>query len=252
MFFILSKVLFFLLIPFWWIVILLIWRWVSKDQRTKKRLLTITIIILILFTNPFLYRSMVMLWQPPLKNLSANQKFDAGIILGGLAGYDKNGVGHFGGGADRFIQTANLYHRGIIKKIIVSGGTGKLSQDEPPEAPFLREEFILNGVHDSDIVIESRSRNTSENGIFSKRISDSLGLRPPFVLITSASHMRRSVSVFKKVGFDCIPFPCDYKVTPQKFSMDNMIIPNISLLREWAELLKEMVGLCIYKIAGKA
>lgn len=252
MFFILSKILFFLLVPFWWVVILLTWRLLSKNQKTKKRLLVLAIIILVIFTNPFLYRITIMFWQPDPKQLSADQKFDAGIILGGLSGYDKNGMGHFGGNADRFIQTANLYHRGIIKKIIVSGGTGKLSQNEPPEAPFLRQEFIFNGIPDSNIIIENRSRNTSENAIFSKRISDSLGLKPSFVLITSAMHMRRSASVFKKVGFDCISFPCDYKVTPQKISLDGTIIPNVALLMHWSDPLKEMVGLCVYKLTGKA
>jgi uncharacterized SAM-binding protein YcdF (DUF218 family) len=252
MFFVLSKILFFLLMPFWWIVILLTWRFFSKNQRTKKRLLILSIVIAVLFTNPFLYRTAVILWQPPQTKLSANQKFDAGIILGGLAGYDKNDIGHFGANADRFIQTANLYHRGIIKKIIVSGGTGKLSQNEPPEAIFLREEFIYNGVHDSDIIIENKSRNTSENAIFSKRISDSLSLKPPFVLVTSASHMKRSVSVFKKVGFDCIPYPCDYKITAQKFSFEYTVVPNIALLNYWSDFLKEIVGLFVYRLTGKA
>jgi uncharacterized SAM-binding protein YcdF (DUF218 family) len=252
MFFILSKVLLFLLAPFWWIIILLVWRLLSKNQRTKKRLLVISIIILVVFTNPFLYRSVVMLWQPQQTTLYANQKFDAGIMLGGLARYDKQQIGHFNINADRFIQTANLYHRGIIKKIIVSGGNGTLSRDEPPEATFLRQELIYNGIPDADIIIENKSRNTSENAIFSKRISDSVGLKPPFVLVTSAMHMRRSVSVFRKEGFNCIPFPCDYKITSQKISLDDTIMPDIALLRIWSDQLKEMVGLCVYRLTGKA
>jgi hypothetical protein len=43
-----------------------------------------------------------------------------------LAGYDKYNQGHFGENADRFIQTANLYHRASSKKIIISGGNGTL------------------------------------------------------------------------------------------------------------------------------
>ncbi len=252
MFFIFSKILFFLLVPFWWIIILLIWRWLSKNQKTKKRISVLIIVILIVFTNPFLYRSLIMLWQPAPIELSANQKFDAGIVLGGLSGYDKNGRGHFNNSADRFIQIANLYHKGLIKKIIVSGGTGLLSQDGPPESVFLRTEFINNGINDSDIIIESRSRNTFENAVFSKRISDSLHLKPPFVLVTSALHMKRSVSVFKKAGFDCVAYPGDYKVTPENFSLEDTIVPNIALLSFWGDFLKEMVGLCVYRLTGKA
>jgi uncharacterized SAM-binding protein YcdF (DUF218 family) len=252
MFFIFSKILYFLIVPFWWIVILLMWRWLSKNPKLKKRLLVISIAILILFTNPFLFRTVSLWWQPEPVELPIGKTYEAGIILGGLAGYDKNDRGHFGPSADRFIQTANLYHQGIIKKIIVSGGTGKLSQDEPAESLFLHTQFIANNIPDSVIIIESRSKNTYENAIFSKQIADSLHLQPPFILVTSGLHMKRSASVFKKAKFDCIVFPCDYKVTSQKFNLEDTIIPDISLLKIWGALIKEIVGLGVYRLTGKA
>lgn len=252
MFFILSKILYFLLVPFWWIVILYIWMKFSKSPRVKKRLLAIIIFIAVIFTNPFIYKTMVSQWQPEPAKLPANKSYEAGIILGGMAGYDKYGQGYFGNNADRFIQTANLYHQGIIKKIIISGGTGKLSQDEPAESVFLRKEFIANNVKDSDIIIETRSRNTFENAVFSKEIIDSLHLNPPFVLITSALHMKRSASVFKKAGYDFMAFPCDYKVNPSDFSIDDYIVPYIGLLNDWSLFIKEVVGLYVYKLTGKA
>ena len=252
MFFILSKVLFFLLVPFWWLMILYIWMKLSKSPKVKKRLLASIIIILIIFTNPLFYRSMVGLWQPEPVSLPTGKTYEAGIVLGGMSGYDRYGRGHFGDNADRFIQTANLYHQGIIKKVIISGGTGSLYQDEPPEALFLRKEFIANNVKDTDIIVESRSRNTFENAIYSRRIIDSMQLKPPYVLITSALHMKRSVSVFKKAGYaSFIPYPCDYKVTPSKFSLEDFI-PDIGLLSVWSHTLKEVVGLCVYKLTGKA
>ena len=251
MFFILSKVLYFLLVPFWWIVILLVWMYFSKSPLRRKRLRIAAILITVVFTNPFLFYLMVMGWQTPPISLPSGSNYEAGIVLGGIAGYDKNQRGHFGGNADRFIQTANLYHRGIIKKIIITGGTGSLSQDEPAESIFLRSEFMNNGIHDSDIVVESRSRNTYENAVYTKKITDSMRTRPPFVLITSGFHMKRAAAVFNKTGFQFIPYPCDYKVTPTKFSID-ALIPNVSLLNDWSYMLKEVVGLYVYKLTGKA
>ena len=64
--------------------------------------------------------------------------------------------------------------------------------------------------------------------------------------------MKRSASVFKKAGSDCILFPCDYKVTPIKFDIDDIIIPDVSLLNDWGFFLKEIVGLYVYKFTGKA
>ncbi|MFZ8477648.1 YdcF family protein, partial [Staphylococcus aureus] len=86
----------------------------------------------------------------------------------------------------------NLYHEGKIEKILVTGGNGNLFLNEPDESSFLEKEFIRNGVKKEDIILEKKSRNTYENAIFSKKILDSLKLKPPYILITSASHMPRS------------------------------------------------------------
>jgi uncharacterized SAM-binding protein YcdF (DUF218 family) len=251
MFFIFSKVLDFLLMPYWWIIFLLIWMSLSRSPRRKRVLLVCIISILILFTNPFIYRAMVAAWQPAPVELPDSARFEAGIVLGGMAGYDKNDRGYFGDNADRFIQTANLYHRGIIRKIIITGGIGTLNQEGKPEALFLRNSFIENGVNDSDIVVENKSRNTYENAVYSKRILDSLKIKPPYVLITSALHMRRSESVFKKAGYSFVAFPCDYKVNPQFFTIGHLR-PRISLLDTWFYFIKEVVGLYVYKLTGKA
>ena len=252
MFFILSKILFILLVPFWWIIILLLWRRLSGSAVIKKRLGIIIILLLIVFTNPFIYRSAVTGWQASPTAIPANRVFEAGIVLGGMAGYDKYDHGYFGGNADRFIQVANLYHRGIIKKVMVTGGTGKLQQDEPAEAFFLREQLVYNGIPANDIILETRSRNTYENAVFTKKVLDSMQLKPPYILVTSALHMTRSKQIFVKAGYDFVAYPCDYKVVAADFSVEGYLMPNISLLNEWANLIKEVVGLVVYKITGKA
>jgi uncharacterized SAM-binding protein YcdF (DUF218 family) len=252
MFFVLSKLLFFLLMPFWWMMILLIMMWFSKSAGTKKKLLIAVIVIGIVFTNPWLYKTAVLAWQPEPVSLPAGKSYEAGIVLGGMAGHDKYDRGYFGDAADRFIQTANLYHRGIIKRILITGGLGTLSQDEPAEAGFLKTAFMENGVPDSSIIIETRSRNTYENAIYSKTLIDSMHLQPPFVLVTSALHMKRSEHVFRKAGYEFISFPCGYRVVPERFRLLNNIIPSVSLLDQWSFFLKEMVGLAVYKLTGKA
>ncbi|MDE3252607.1 MAG: YdcF family protein, partial [Bacteroidota bacterium] len=75
---------------------------------------------------------------------------------------------------------------------------------------------------------------------------------PPFVLITSALHMKRSENVFTKAGFSFISYPCDYKVYPLENNFENILVPRIELLNEWSYFIKEMVGLAVYKLTGKA
>lgn len=252
MFFILSKILFFLLIPFWWIVILLLVRAVIRNPKWKKIVGVTAILIGILFTNPYLYRTANLAWQPTPVDLPTNKTYEAGILLGGMSGYDKNDRGYFGDNADRFIQTANLYHQGIIKKIIVTGGTGSLQQKEPAEAIYLHTQLLANGIKEQDIILESRSRNTYENAVYTKQIIDSMHLPVPFVLVTSAQHMKRSISVFNKAGFQCISYPCDYKTIPQEWTIENSLVPKIRLLNDWSFLIKEVMGLYVYRLTGKA
>lgn len=252
MFFILSKLLLFLLIPFTWIMILLIWLYFVKSARLKRRLTILTISITVIFTNPWLYKKVTLAWQTPKKNLSAQESYETGILLTGMVLFDKNHEGYFGSSSDRFIQTATLYHTGKIKKILVTGGSGSLLYDYPAEAEYLKNALIANAVPEKDIIVEPLSRNTYENAIFSKKVIDSLQLKSPFLLITSALHMPRSNAVFKKAGISFVSYPCDYKVVKGKFSFDDVLMPDAQLLKNWSDLIKEMIGLAAYKITGKA
>lgn len=252
MFFILSKLLFFLLVPFHWILFLLIWIWRTRSPRRKRQLGMVTLLIALLFTNPFLYRSLVISWQPPVHHFPDSPTYEVAVLLGGMAGYDRNHIGYFGNTADRFIQTANLYHRGIVRKIIVSGGTGSLVYQEPAEADFLFQQLVYNGVKATDVLIERKARNTHENAVYSKQLLNSLGLPGPYVLITSALHMPRSAAVFKKAGLPFVALPCDYKVYSRKFALEDYFVPDVALLDEWSLFIKEIVGLYVYRFTGKA
>lgn len=253
MFFILSKLLYFLLAPISWIFILLIVRLVVKSSSIKRKISVCIIIISVVFSNPFIYRSLVIFYQPKKLDLDKNIRFSVGILLGGLSMYDKNNVGYFVESSDRFIQTANLYHSGYIKKIIVSGGSGILIKKEPDEASFLRKELIRNGIPDSAIIIEKKSKNTYENAVFSKKIVDSLHLLPPYIIVTSAIHVPRSAKVFAKAGFtNYTMYPCNYDVVENKYVLEDYLIPDISLLKKWKDFIKEIVGTKVYQLTGKA
>ncbi len=252
MFFILSKLLLFLLIPFTWIIVLLVWIYFTKSPRLKRRLTILTICIAVVFSNPWLYKKVNLAWQAPKRNLLPAEQYETGILLTGMVQFDKYNEGFFGSAADRFIQTAALYHTGKIKKILVTGGSGSLFRTYLSEAEYLRKAFIANAIPEKDIIVEPLSRNTYENAIFSKKIIDSLQLKPPFLLITSAQHMPRSNAVFKRAGIAFVSYPTDYKVVAEDFSLDDTLLPDPKLLRTWSELIKEMVGLVACKLTGKA
>jgi uncharacterized SAM-binding protein YcdF (DUF218 family) len=111
--------------------------------------------------------------------------------------------------------------------------------------------MIELGIPANDILVENASKSTFENALFSKRITDSLHLQPPFVLVTSAMHVPRAERVFKKAGLPVIPFPCNYYVIDTKFDFADYFVPAVGTIFSWSTYLKEVVGLIGYKVFGK-
>jgi uncharacterized SAM-binding protein YcdF (DUF218 family) len=237
--------------PITWVLVLLVWRYFSRSPRLKRRLGIAAIIVLIVFSNQWIYDQANLCWQPASQQASALPDHEVGILLTGMIQFDKTNQGFFGASSDRFIQTNRLYHMGKIKKILITGGSSGVLHDYPPEASFLAQQFMEAGVPPANIIIEPNSRNTYENAIFSKRMIDSMQLKGPFLLITSAQHMRRSVAVFRKAGLRFDTYPADFQVTNQYFSFDDLL-PNPRILSYWTNLIKEVVGLFVYRLTGKA
>ncbi len=252
MFFILSKILLFLLNPFSWILICLVGIFITPKAILKKRLLITALVIFILFTNYWLYSTCARAWQPKVQHPTYNKTYSAGIVLCGMTVTDAKEGSFFGGNADRFLQTCRLYHTGIVKKIFISGGDGSLMQDKPKEADFLRKEFAAQGIPDSVLIVEHFSRNTFESAVMAKHYLDSLHIAGPYVLITSAEHMPRSLLAFGKAGMEVIAHPADYKVVNSNMGFADYIFPNIGVMAQWKSFLKEVVGTWIYKLTGKA
>ncbi len=249
MFFVVAKLFSFFIDPAIWLIIIVVIAAFLKPGKWRKGVSIAAFVMFLFFTNKVVLNTIVNAWQPKPVILSGT--YSASIVLGGFSSFDKEGKGYLNASSDRFITTANLYHKGIVKKIIVSGGDGTIEQDKPKEAEFARDKFIENGIPAEDVFSEVGSRDTYENAIYSKRILDSLQLKPPYVLVTSALHMRRAEAVFKKVGMDVVISPCAYETLDVKFYWKDYIIPDIDTLFQWRRFLKEAVGLWMYKLAGR-
>jgi uncharacterized SAM-binding protein YcdF (DUF218 family) len=252
MFFILSKILLFVLNPFYWIVLLALIAYKTKNKLYKKRWWLATGIIFFLFSNYRIYSWCVLAWQPTAKPIVHERQYSVGIILGGMTAADKAGNLFFRPGADRFLQTCKLYHTGIIKKILISGGDGSLLQNKPKEAFFLYNEFLQQNIPDTALILEPFSRNTYESAVADKQILDSLHIKDSCLLITSALHMKRSLATFTKAGIKVAAHPSCFEVVNSTITWYNYFIPDIWVLTEWKYLLKEIVGLQVYRLTGKA
>jgi len=239
MYFFFSKVLLIFIFPLTWILILLVVSLVSKSKKWKYRSLVTAFSLLVLFTNPFLFHQFAQSWDiAPYKPDS--KKYSCAIILGGFSNGSEKGDGYFNTAADRFIQGTKLLSTGHASHLLITGGTGSLLPDEFREATWVKKQLNEFNYPDSVLLIESASKNTLENARFSKVLLDSARLKPPYLLVTSAFHMRRSLMIFKKAGIDVVPYPANYLVRRKALVSD--IIPSAEVLFYWSFYIKEVVG----------
>ena len=246
MFFIISKILAFIIKPTLWILILLILALVFKKRR--KLFLISSLIIFYFFSNDFIFNEIVKTWEEPYLSIpTITKQYKAGILLGGFSEYDRQTKIHnFKKEADRLIYTLQLYNLKIINKIIISGGNGMLVGNKYKEAQTIQEFLIRNKISEKDIIIESKSRNTKENALYTAKIIDK---KYEYLLITSAIHMKRSQLCFKKAGVKTIPFTVDNTMSYRSQNIERIIFPRAQTLERWEELIHEIIGYYVYKIS---
>ena len=245
MYFIFSKVLLFLLFPLNWIFVFLLIALFSKRPKLKRRSFVTGIVLLIIFSNPYLLHLFARGWDVGAGPLSKGKTYSAAIVLGGFSGEDKNGKGFFNEESDRFIEGVRLKEAGRASHILVSSGNGNLQQSSFREAVWVRGVLKEIKLPDTAILIEQNSRNTFENAAFSKQVLAKAHLPPPYLLVTSAWHMRRALYIFKKEGLDVIPYPSGHVTGDSKFSFIDYFMPDAGVLVGWNLYLKELVGLTV-------
>jgi len=241
MYFILSKVLLFILTPLFWIFTLLILSFFVKYARLKKRLFITGIIMLYLFSCPLLLNLVARAWGTSDALPKVTKTYSCAIVLGGFSSYDANENGFFNGAGDRFIEGVLLLSTGKVKHLLVTGGNGNLIQGHYREGEWVRTKLKDLRLADSSILIESKSRNTIENAEFSKAVLAKTHLQPPYLLVTSNFHMRRALMIFRNAGYNVDPYPCNFGLEISRSGIDS-IIPDAGIIDGWNTYLKEMVG----------
>jgi len=245
MFYIASKLLAFLGKPIFWVFILLISALIFKTKRRK--ILLFSLITFYFFTNSFIADSCCRIWETP--RYAPTEIYDIGIVLGGIADYDNVTHAHnFKKHADRIMDAQQLYHQEKIKKILISGGNGMLFNDGYIEANAMRDYLLLNQIPSEDILIENTSRNTKENAFNSAKILKKKYPKGNFLLITSASHMKRAQFCFEKAGIITQAFPTDCTTSYTNFGVEYMFLPRVNALEVWENLIHEWIGYIVYKI----
>jgi uncharacterized SAM-binding protein YcdF (DUF218 family) len=167
---------------------------------------------------------------------------DAIVVLGGGIGAPtaRTVYPELFSSADRGWQAARCYHAGKAPVILFSG---------MGEGAGMKQFLTDLGVPSAKIILEPESRNTFENGAFTKAKLKELKAKK-VILVTSAWHLRRSVMTFSKLGVDVIPSGADYEAlslsaarTPR---MLQYYLPDAWCLAMNSAMLKEHIGYWAY------
>jgi len=250
MFFIVSKILSFLLNPFFWVLVLLIWSLVTKNLIKRKRLILITFGLIFIFGNGVLVNEVGLTVEKKWRKNAGTVTADTAVLLGGFCLKD-NDLDRvvFAESADRFYQILQKFQSGEINTLVVSGGSGSLSYPDQKEALLIKQYLEEGAFKTEGLIIESESKNTFENAVFTKEI---IGVEnPKILLVTSAFHMNRAMKVFKKAGFDPQPYPTHFMFEPiRKYNLETFLLPNARSFQKWELITKEWLGLLVYKLKG--
>lgn len=252
MFFILSKILSFVIAPFFWIMLLLLWAIITKSQVRRRRLLIIGFSLAYLFSNSFLLDEIARKWEGSrTENSKIEGTYDVAIVLGGFASYDT--LSHalkLNESGDRIWQALHLYKTGKVKKLLISGGTGSILHRKVTEGDRVYDYLVDIDIPKDDLMMEAKSRNTRENAVESAKIIQAKQPDARCLLVTSAFHMKRAMGCFEKVHLDVTAYKTDFMTEQRVWDPDKLLVPTPEALRGWTRLIREIVGYYTYKVAG--
>jgi uncharacterized SAM-binding protein YcdF (DUF218 family) len=179
---------------------------------------------------------------PPPRQLPS--RVDGIIALGGAIDPEltaRYGIPSLNEHAERMTSFVALARRYPSAKLVFSAGSASIFPDHPAETDGARLLFAELGLDTSRVIFEDRSRNTYENAVFSKALA-APAPGETWLLVTSASHMPRSVGIFRAVNWPVVAFPVAYKTGgPYEIKLAGHLLRLDLALHEW-------IGLVAYRL----
>lgn len=160
----------------------------------------------------------------------------------------------------RLCEAIRLFLLNPSANLLISGGGPSSLRSDLANSSVIADLAVSLGVPRNKIICETRSQNTYESALYVRRYVGSKS----FILVTSAMHMPRAMSVFRRLGMKPIAAGADYRSTKEKpldlmaesHSFDAWLrkwvaeLPNAQELEDFTDCLHEFFGLLWYRIVG--
>lgn len=257
MFFLLSKVIFFIIRPSNFLLILLgvgVFFLFGKRQKLGRGLVLLSFLGFFAFGLGPLGNILMQPLEDRFQTPEDVGQIDGIIVLGGAIDTVVTGTRPstaLNTAAERVTIVAELARKHPGAKVVHSGGAGLLLASGATEAEGALPLLLSFGVPRERIVLEDESRNTWENATLTKELlAPKEGQR--WLLVTSAYHMPRSVGVFEAAGWTgIVPYPVDHRTRgPQ--DAGRWFVGLAEGLKRTDVAVKEWIGLIAYYATGRS
>jgi len=165
------------------------------------------------------------------------------VILGSnLVTEDTGPADRFGCGILRILEGIRVWREIPNSVLVVSGGS---CPTDSSSREAVRTFPLQMGVPDDALIIETGAWDTSDEA----KLMRGLVGNKPFALVTSASHLWRSVEIFRSSGLNPIPCPADFQAVtpPLRFKW---FIPDRDGISMSDKAVHEYLGICWFKLKG--
>ena len=223
--------------------------WFTRRQKIGKIVVSIGVLLLMIFSIGIISNTLLRPLEykyTPLLSLEDMHHVKWVVVLGG---------GHISdpqipitsqlsdASTTRLLEGIRLHNMLPESKIILSGG----GFDPVPNAKIMADVALSIGINKEDLVLESVSKDTKDEAMLIQKIVG----KDQFVLVTSASHMPRSVALFKKHGMHPISAPTDYFVKKHQRVSPAIFFPSAGDLYKTERAFHEYLGIAWAKLRGQ-
>ncbi|MEO6625056.1 MAG: YdcF family protein [Burkholderiaceae bacterium] len=188
--------------------------------------------------------------HPPIAANARLNGYTGIVLLGGALAHSNLWEAHkqvaLNDQAERMTAAVALMRTHPQLKLLFTGGIATIPPRGLSEAQRARQFFDEMGVDPARVLYEDQSRNTAENATLSAKLPG-VNPRQPWLLLTSAYHMPRSMGVFLKAGWNVTPYPVDYRTTKEPSWLDYSLHDGA---RRWELALHELIGYYVYRWNG--
>jgi len=140
---------------------------------------------------------------------------------------------------ERIDYGIHLFEVGFGNYLILSGGA---KANDQVEADEMYKVALDKGISPEAVLRETKSQNTYENVLHTKRLLSQHSIKGKVILVTSPYHMQRAVSCFKKQGVEVLPAPVN--------NSEIYVYGFYQNLRNLRLLMHEFLALVYFRYAG--